>query len=143
MSFKPYQGQGPSSVAQPPDAYRNQANRDVSEPTLDGDHRAIIQDRLANDRFVRGGEVAPSRGVPSSDDLRRKVNEGVAGVESKLDANARRATTSRNQLGQALNDATENVSATHGLGDQPDGRSARQQMERKPPEKTGGGSGEW
>ncbi|MBK7592216.1 MAG: hypothetical protein IPI27_13345 [Betaproteobacteria bacterium] len=34
VSFKPYQGQGPSSVAQPPDAYRNQAPPRPVRPTI-------------------------------------------------------------------------------------------------------------
>lgn len=143
MWFKPYQGQGPSSVALPPSAHQNRSSRQDSPIGLDGDQDTVMLDRSANDRRVRAGATTSVTGLSGEAGLRDKVNDGVASVETKLDVHAHKTTSGRNRLGRDLDEAKENVSATHGLGDQPDGRSARQQLDKKPPEKTGGGSGEW
>ena len=143
MWFKPYQGQGPSSVALPPNAHRNHPIREGSSIGLNGDQGTVMQDRSTNDRRVRTSATTGVTGLLGEGGLRGKMNEGVASVESKLDVHANKATSGRNRLGRDLDEAKENVSATHGLGDQPDGRSAKQQLDKKPPEKTGGGSGEW
>jgi hypothetical protein len=103
----------------------------------------VIQQRLANDRRVRAGLDASVADSLSEDRLRVKVDEGTATVETKLDVHSHKATAGRNRLGRGLDEAKEKVSAAHGLGDQADGRSAKQQLDKKPPEKTGGGSGSW
>jgi len=143
MWFKPYQGHGPSSVALPPTANRMQPSPEGSEIRLNRGQGAIMHDRLDNETRVRDGSTDSGTALPSEDGIRGKTNEGMSSVERTLDIHARKATSGRNRLGRDLDEAKENVSATHGLGDQPDGRSAGQQLDKKPPEKTGGGSGEW
>jgi hypothetical protein len=143
MWFKPYQGQGPSSVALPSNAYRNHAGRDGSATSLDGNRDTVMQDRSTNDQHVRAVAITRATASLSEEGLRGKVEAGVATVESTLDGNARKATAGRNRLGRELNEAKASVSPTHGLGNQPDERSAKQQLNKSPPEKTGGGSGEW
>jgi hypothetical protein len=56
---------------------------------------------------------------------------------------ARQAAAGKNTLGREFNEAVENVPATQNLGDQPDGRAAKQRLAKKPPENTGGATGEW
>jgi len=143
MWFKPYQGQGPSSVAPPPNTHHSHPSREGSPRGLDGDQDAVMQDRSANDRRVRAGATTRVNGLSGEAGLRDKVHEGVASIEGKLDVHAHKTTSGRNRLGRDLDEAKGNVSVTHGLGDQPDGRSAKQRLDKKPPEKTGGGSGEW
>ena len=142
MWFKPYDGQGPSSVALPSNAYGRQAPSDRSDPDLDRNQDLLMLDRSANDDRVRA--AAPRRPLgAAAKKVQAKVDSGVAQIETAVGAAGRQATAGSNTLGQELNEAAENVPITQNLGDQSDGRSAKQRMDRKPPEKTGGATGEW
>jgi hypothetical protein len=143
MWFKPYHGQGPSTIASPPTTDRERPSPESTQIRLNRGPGAVIQDRAANDSRARGRSSTSATTGPSEDALRTETNAGVSSVERKLDIHARKATSGRNQLGRDLDEARESVSVTHGLGNQPDGRSARQQLDKKPAEKTGGSSGEW
>jgi hypothetical protein len=143
MWFKPYQGQGPSTIALPATRDRAGPSPESSPIRLDRGPDAVAEDRIANDSRVRGGSRTSAKTMPSEDALRTETNKGVSSAKQVLDTHARKATLGRNRLGSDLNNARESVSVTHGLGNQQDGRSAGQQLDRTPPERTGGGSGEW
>jgi hypothetical protein len=141
--FKPYDGQGPSSVALPSNAYGRQTPSNRSDPDLDRSQDSLMLDRSANDERVRA--VAPrwALGVTSEKAVQGKVDSGVAQIETAIRASGRQATAGRNTLGRELNEAAEDVPITQNLGDQSDGRTAKQRLDRKPPEKTGGATGDW
>jgi hypothetical protein len=141
--FKPYDGQGPSSVALPANAYGPQAPTDRSAHDLDRSQDLLMLDRSANDESVRA--VAPRRSAPVAGEMKvqGRLDSGVAQIETAVGTAGRQATVGSNTLGRELNDAAENVPITHNFGDQSDGRSAKQRLDRKPLEKTGGATGEW
>ena len=141
--FKPYEGQGPSNVALPANAYRRHAPSDQWAHELDRSHDLLMLHRSANDDRVRA--IAPRRppGLAGKTELGGRVDSGVALIETAVDASGRQASAGNNILARELNEAAENVPITQNLGNQSDGRSAKQRLDRKPPEKTGGATGEW
>ena len=141
--FKPYDGQGPSSVALPSNAYGRQTPSNRSDPDLDRNQDLLMLDRSANDDRVRAAAPRRPLGAAREVAVQAKVDSGVAQIETAVGAAGRQATAGSNTLGRELNEAAENVPITQNLGDQSDGRSAKQRLDRKPPEKTGGATGEW
>ena len=110
---------------------------------MDRNHDLLMQDRSANDDRVRAAAPRRPLGAAREVTVQAKVDSGVAQIETAVGAAGRQATAGSNTLGRELNEAAENVPITQNLGDQSDGRSAKQRLDRKPPEKTGGATGEW
>ena len=132
MWFKPYDGQGPSSVALPPSADARQARPDSSDASLDRDRDLLMQDRSANDGRVRA--AAPrrvGRRIKRARPARKVDGGGGSGLELPVGSAAREAAAGRNALGREFNEAVENVPITQNLGDQPDGRGAKQRLEKR------------
>ena len=141
MWFKPYQGQGPSSVALPQDNYRHLTSGDGSEAKRDLDRGFVMQDRLDNDHRVRAQTPSIGIGKHLEKSLSENVDSGVARIEEATGRARDKATAGSLEVGREFNDAKQNVPVTQNLGNQPDGRSAKQRLEKKPPEKTAAETG--
>jgi conjugal transfer mating pair stabilization protein TraG len=143
MWFKPYDGQGLSSVALSPSASNHQSGADGSGATQAPDRGFVMRDRLTNDRLVRAGARSMGPTEHLVKDLHENVDRGVAHIERAAATTGRQATVERNKAGREFNDATKSVPITQNVGNQRDGRSAKQRLDRNSPEKTGGASGDW
>jgi hypothetical protein len=141
--FKPYDGQGPSSVALTSNAFGRQTPSNGSDSDLDRNQDTLMLDRSANDDRVRAAAPRRPLGATRELEVRARLDSGVAQIETAVGIARRQATTGGNTLGRELNEAAENIPLTQNLGNQSDRRSAKQRLDRKPPEKTGGATGGW
>jgi conjugal transfer mating pair stabilization protein TraG len=141
MWFKPYQGHGPSSVTLPQDKYRQSKSGERSETNMEPNRDFVMQERGANDHRVRAG--APSTGVNKSFEksLTEKVDRGLTHIESATGSARDQAAAGHIRVGREFDDAKENVPVTQSLGNQQDGRSAKQQLDQKISGKPGSDSG--
>jgi hypothetical protein len=140
--FKPYQGHGPTSVTLPQDNYRHQTSGDGSEAKWELNRGFVMQDRLDNDRRVRGPTPSIGLGRHHEKNLSDNVDRGIARIEKAAGSARDEVAAGSLEVGREFNDAKQNVPVTQNLGNQPNGRSAKQQLDKKPPEKTGGGNGD-
>jgi conjugal transfer mating pair stabilization protein TraG len=138
--FKPYQGHGPSSVALPQDNYRNLNGGDGSEAKRELDGGFVMQDRLENDHRVRAETPSIGIGKDLEKHLSENVESGVARIEKTAGSARGKVAAGSLEVGREFNDAKQNVPITQNLGNQPDGRSAKQRLDKNFPAKTGDGN---
>ena len=72
--------------------------------------------------------------------MSENVDRGVARIEKAAGSARDKAAAGSLEIGREFNDAKQSVPITQNLGNQPDGRSAKQQLDKKSPDKTGGGN---
>ncbi|MGE5813909.1 MAG: hypothetical protein ACM36C_05440, partial [Acidobacteriota bacterium] len=113
----------------------------------DGFSDARVRDAAAiNDRRVQQVRsqtgLSPDRAVGSGD-LAQKIGAERTSVTDKTSGAAVDVEMGRRQNAEQFRDAKEDVSPFHRLGEQPDGRSAIQQLDKSKERQSGGGSGKW
>jgi len=146
----PYDGTVPTVTDLRPDAHRAFVSSDptfaanTSESALSG--RNVTDAAAGNDRTVRHAQsqagVSAHQTVGAGDLLQRIETEKTA-VTEKTTTGAVDVTKARRENVEQLKEGKENVSWWHWLGDQPNDRSAYQQLEDSKDPQSGGGSGDW
>ena len=131
-----FDGAGPTNVTVTPGSYRDTGrlrHEHESTPLVIGGEavtpQSVATGNLADRAVVRAQGTGAQAGVPTSeDDLRfnydkerfvQSVNRDNAGVDVESERRGEQA---------RFDEAAEHTSIFHHLGDQPDGRSARQQL---------------
>ena len=146
----PYDGTGPTLTNLRSDTHKSVVG---DEPTFaantSGDAfsgKTVTDAAAANDHRVR--QAAAQAGVSAqqtvgADGLPQKIDAEKAAVTGKTDNAAVDIEKGSRQNVEQFKDAKDNVSWWHWLGDQPDDRSAYQQLDKSKEPQSGGGSGEW
>jgi conjugal transfer mating pair stabilization protein TraG len=135
--FKPYQGHGPSNVAHPRDGYRHPTTSDESEARKEIDQSSVMRERSDNDQRVRAQTSSTGIDRHLESNLSERVDRGVTLIESARASVTEKAAAGSVALGRAFNEAKHSVPVTQNLGNQADGRSAKQQLDRDPQDKPG------
>ena len=131
----PYDGTGPTLTELRSDTHKTVVSNDPTfAANTSGD--ALSEERVtdaaaANDHRVRQAQaqagVSPDRAVGAGD-LPQKIDAEKTAVTDKTVSGAVDVEKGRRENVEQFNDAKDNVSWWHWLGDQPDGRSAHQQV---------------
>jgi conjugal transfer mating pair stabilization protein TraG len=146
----PYDGTGPTPTNLRSDTNKNVVSNDPTfAATTSGNSfsEASVRDAAAtNDRRVQTARsqsgLSPDRAVGSGD-LAQKIDAERTAVTDKTSGGAVDVEMGRRQNVQQFKDAKENVPWWHKLGVQPDGRSAKQQLDKSKEPQSGGGTGDW
>jgi hypothetical protein len=145
----PYEGTEPTITPLRPDAHRTIVSNDpmfdanTSDGALSG--QKVKDAATENDSRVRRGQsragVSPNQTV-AADELPHRIEAEKSEVTERTTTPAVNVERRRRENVEQLREAEENVSWWHKLGVQPDGRSAKQQLDdsKKP---QSGGSGDW
>lgn len=146
----PYEGTGPRLTGLRADAHRTIVSDDPTFAANTSDDALAahnVTDATArNDGTVRRAQtqagVSPDQTV-GPDSLSQRIEAERTAANEKTATGAVDVEKGRRENVEQLRDAKENVSWWHKLGVQPDGRSAKQQLDESKEPQSGGGSGDW
>lgn len=91
---------------------------------------------------ARRGGLDPNSTVGDGG-VKERVKAGQASAGAAVAQEGKAANAGKKKLEGRFEDAKDNTSLAHYLGNQPDGRSAHQQLQKEPPPNKGGASEKW
>jgi conjugal transfer mating pair stabilization protein TraG len=136
MQFKPYEGHGPTAVAPPSMLDPRWMNSKPGELDPDAYRADVEQARMANNHRVQSKARPPRVEADAVAQLGERVEQGISRAAAATASGVKKGAAGRNEIAGEFNSARENVPITQNLGNQPNGRSAKQQLDRQPTEKT-------
>ena len=146
----PYEGTAPTLTDLRSDTHKTVVSNDSAFAANTSDS-ALADERMTdatagNDRRVRQAQsrtgLSPHQTV-GADGLPQRIDAEKTAVTDRTIGGAVDVEKARRGNVEQLKDAKENVSWWHKLGVQPDGRSAKQQLDKSKEPQSGGSTGDW